>query len=1074
MAEEAKLTTPGLAPVDELWSAARSFARTRGRGRLADSEIISVPLETALKDHDFPSDGHRQRINASHVVVAMILSGWIYWVTDKDDYEKEFSLLGCNFHVRRLVRADPKKEQYLSFASVTVQGKVSFNSGDIMKKNKDGSDDDARGAECNSGTSGSENGEGKSSAQQLADHSGQISQTEEFRGASYIDSFTTEDGWEKLFNGMLDAETVSDKSLVDVDLDELGKTVFVVFCGTKVANTIDILTDLYAVPARSMSQPESKIQMHGGILNLLSRDLRQRRDELLGLFDDLEGGDDPDGTVIFTGHSLGGGLALMSTLLCIQESCWAPGTDCGSRLFRRDALDRIMCFAFGSPMIVSKHGNEEMAPQDQETLALFRKYAINFVNCNDIVPRLPARLKQYTKENTDAWESVQCVVRDRLSFFLPYLDFILKIPGMERLFTGIVNSGLQCLEERDLSALTSFHHGCGVILLSMEQAMACSEHALGLFDQTHEEATSGSAFADHQYDKYMDALLPTIRFRLPPELFTKRVVKIKKEIDDRNSQWTAGGFLMLGASVGLGTRKLNGAIAGGLLAVGMAYFFRETLSGHKIKERALWELPHMLCPEHNRSPRGHLEGVQDVFPERSAVVLACQRIHLPGWSENLHHYMLISVPGRYEVGEVVELGAGDERDSGKDNVSVLEWPSWTKTSAKVLRKSFKGLKERHKSRPGLGLPSPKQAYHDQFIRASPKHTVDSAMQWRICQVVGAAQYSHCLRNSEHICRYALSGSWSSIQMERNGGIWREFCGESSSSMKKAVEAMKKKGRNFPRELIPDYPLESLHKGFEDEAFLKLVNRRKNHLHFPQDNKSFNVAFVGPSGAGKSNLINELFNKRVCESRGGIRSVTQDFHIVEGCTTFSSDPRRWNIIDCIGFCDSLLSQAKSGQVDMVCELLKKYLREQECKLHKVVVVVDGSGRLEGQHIASCRIIMDWLDYHSKWEHFIFVFNKTNRLDQAVNIEEEIQFFATQLGIGSHKDEATRPMAYRSRIIPLGIDPHQQRPEQDGDPKLAFARRQALLEPLLNLLRQDTESSIQPGAVDVRASNPCSVM
>jgi len=77
-------------------------------------------------------------------------------------------------------------------------------------------------------------------------------------------------------------------------------------------------------------------------------------------------------------------------------------------------------------------------------------------------------------------------------------------------------------------------------------------------------------------------------------------------------------------------------------------------------------------------------------------------------------------------------------------------------------------------------------------------------------------------------------------------------------------------------------------------------------------------------------------------------------------------KKVNIIDTLGFCDSQLSASQ------VLDAIKSSVKVNCTSLDKVVIVC--SGRIEGKHTAAILQFMDWLNYSSYRDKFVFVYNK----------------------------------------------------------------------------------------------------
>lgn len=162
---------------------------------------------------------------------------------------------------------------------------------------------------------------------------------------------------------------------------------------------------------------------------------------------------------------------------------------------------------------------------------------------------------------------------------------------------------------------------------------------------------------------------------------------------------------------------------------------------------------------------------------------------------------------------------------------------------------------------------------------------------------------------------------------------------------------------------------------------------KDFIHFPiekkaltsADHKMFSILFLGPTGCGKSTLINQMFNKNVCKADCGIHSVTKEINYIQGTYTMQFATKidgAWksnktfdvNVIDTVGFCDSLLS------ADQVLSLVKDSVKVNLAYIDKVVICV--SGRMEADHKKSIEQFMKWLRYEDNKPHYAFFYTKTD--------------------------------------------------------------------------------------------------
>ena len=97
-------------------------------------------------------------------------------------------------------------------------------------------------------------------------------------------------------------------------------------------------------------------------------------------------------------------------------------------------------------------------------------------------------------------------------------------------------------------------------------------------------------------------------------------------------------------------------------------------------------------------------------------------------------------------------------------------------------------------------------------------------------------------------------------------------------------------------------------------------------------------------------------------QGKLRKVMEDG---------SSHMRRTNIIDTVGFCDSVFTS------DQVLSVIKTSVKVNLCHIDKVIIVC--SGRMENNHVQSIKQFMKWLQYKKYRNQFIFIYNKADHCD-----------------------------------------------------------------------------------------------
>jgi len=191
----------------------------------------------------------------------------------------------------------------------------------------------------------------------------------------------------------------------------------------------------------------------------------------------------------------------------------------------------------------------------------------------------------------------------------------------------------------------------------------------------------------------------------------------------------------------------------------------------------------------------------------------------------------------------------------------------------------------------------------------------------------------------------------------------------------------------------------------------------------QDEQAFNIVFLGPTGCGKSSIINQLLNATVSEQGDTAVSVTRQILAFEGRGTLKTQGGQRkistvNVIDTIGFCDSLLTE------DSVVNLITEWLQIQDTTIDAIVVVV--SGRLEQQHIKSIKQVMKWLNFEKHAINFHFVYNKADLIQSQATVMQNVAFMAQQLETGSHsvyllEDDASQRRRRYPRNLALGVPP-----------------------------------------------------
>jgi GTP-binding protein EngB required for normal cell division len=264
-------------------------------------------------------------------------------------------------------------------------------------------------------------------------------------------------------------------------------------------------------------------------------------------------------------------------------------------------------------------------------------------------------------------------------------------------------------------------------------------------------------------------------------------------------------------------------------------------------------------------------------------------------------------------------------------------------------------------------------------------TLTSAVLARIKRVVGATNYSVALRNCEHVARYIQTGSWVSFQMSGKGILRKMYLKEMAAYTK----------------MINKLPLELKEAG-EEVRLLYEENESSGRIIFQvmpkaaltlDDDASYNILFLGPTGSGKSTLINLLCNRSVNKAAASVHSVTRELQYIQGklrkvLEDGSSNFRRTNIIDTIGFCDSVFTPKQ------VLDVIKSSVKVNLCHIDKVVVVC--SGRIESHHVQAIQQFLKWLQYKKHRNQFVFIYNKADHCDSEEQRVENVAGMLELLG------------------------------------------------------------------------------
>ena len=159
--------------------------------------------------------------------------------------------------------------------------------------------------------------------------------------------------------------------------------------------------------------------------------------------------------------------------------------------------------------------------------------------------------------------------------------------------------------------------------------------------------------------------------------------------------------------------------------------------------------------------------------------------------------------------------------------------------------------------------------------------------------------------------------------------------------------------------------------------------RKDYLT-PEETKPHTVVFVGPTGKGKSSMVNLLFNRAVADVSSSAISATRTCKIYQGKyslpytgldnTSDDGQVSTVNVVDTIGFSDTRLDDKQ------VREIIESTIQGQEISIDRIVVVC--ADRIEAKHRDEIKKMLEWLNYKEHKQNFIFLYNKSDNLDDEV--------------------------------------------------------------------------------------------
>ena len=207
---------------------------------------------------------------------------------------------------------------------------------------------------------------------------------------------------------------------------------------------------------------------------------------------------------------------------------------------------------------------------------------------------------------------------------------------------------------------------------------------------------------------------------------------------------------------------------------------------------------------------------------------------------------------------------------------------------------------------------------------------------RIQQMIGFSNFSLAFRNTEHICRYIMSGVWISYQMTTKGKLREVF----ENYVKINPKRMRRERRKI--NVLPENLGENesncnpLLEGAD--SFLTFKDMQF-HLKEEDDvDGTYNIIFLAPSGAGKPDLIDFLFNQEILPLK---RGLTRSCKYINGSMRYSLEEegskqersKKIRVVDTIGLC--------GGDVDdkEIMNVMEDSLRHNLNYVDKVVVCIN---------------------------------------------------------------------------------------------------------------------------------------
>ena len=252
------------------------------------------------------------------------------------------------------------------------------------------------------------------------------------------------------------------------------------------------------------------------------------------------------------------------------------------------------------------------------------------------------------------------------------------------------------------------------------------------------------------------------------------------------------------------------------------------------------------------------------------------------------------------------------------------------------------------------------------LEISPDH------KRRLKQVEHFNNFSLLLRNSEHVVKYILKGTWESQQIfdTKMNDLYSYYVKYQNGRLNRIVKPNSIPEGLVSVEIIPNYVT------IEHDKW-KFTLEEQSDRPLPSTANSFNVLLLGPGGSGKSNLVNHIFGRYLAESRRSAKVVTQDFTFYQGQLEHpsrendSSDVENVCLIDTPGF-------TEPSTVKQQLAKFKSWTGSNEpLQIHRIVVVV--GERLRDFEEECFEIVRQNFNFKTNSNQFTLVLTKCEDMD-----------------------------------------------------------------------------------------------